>query len=141
MSIDNQISRDLYNKGVEDLNEETMNFLYYHYMTNRTDTEFWSTYTARTEIPERLQKVLELWKIRPPKNTDLFLVGYTGSFDTYSWYLVGAGIRHLSIDLIKQENKALGLDQKLNTFKQQLVSRLDNIRENSIDNIQVGYGS
>lgn len=141
MFIDNQMSRDLYNKAIEDLNEETMNFLYYHYMTRRTDTEFWSTYTTRTEIPERLQKVLELWKIRPPKNTDLSLVGHTGSFDTYSWYLVGAGIGHLSMDLIKQENKALGLDQKLSTFKQQLLSRLDNIRENSIDNIQVGYGS
>jgi tryptophan halogenase len=141
MFLDNQTSRDLYNKALEDLNEESMNFIYYHYLSEREDTEFWKTYKSRTKMPERLGKMLDLWKVRSPRNTDLSFIGSTGSFDMYSWYLVGAGINNLDMNLIKQENETLELDEKLKVFKQELLTRLDNIRETSLDNIQVGYGS
>lgn len=141
MSVDSQVSRDLYNKVQADLNDECMNFIYYHYMTERNDTEFWSTYTTRTEVPEKLKKMLEIWKVRPPKNGDLALLGNTGSFDMYSWYLVGTGIKNLDLGLIKEENRALSLDTKLEVFKQQLLENLARVRETSLDNVQVGYGS
>jgi tryptophan halogenase len=141
MFLDNQASRDLYNKALEDLNEESMNFIYYHYLSEREDTEFWKTYKSRTKMPTRLGKMLDLWKVRSPRNTDLSFIGSTGSFDMYSWYLVGAGINNLDMNLIKQENETLELDEKLKVFKQELLTRLDNIRQTSLDNIQVGYGS
>jgi hypothetical protein len=92
-------------------------------------------------MPERLGKMLDLWKVRSPRNTDLSFIGSTGSFDMYSWYLVGAGINNLDMNLIKQENETLELDEKLKLFKQELLTRLGNIRETSLDNIQIGYGS
>lgn len=138
--LDNQPTRDIFNKAQADVNEECMNFIYYHYMTDRKDTEFWRTYTTRTEIPEKLQKLLDLWKVRSPKAGDLTLLGSIGSFDLYSWYLVGAGVNNLDLDLIKQENKALELDRKLATFKQKLRTNIDAIVKNSLNNIQVGYG-
>lgn len=139
--LDNQPTRDLFNRAQADLNEECMAFIYYHYMSDRRDTEFWRTYTTRTEVPEKLQKVLDIWKVRTPKAGDLSLLGSIGSFDLYSWYLVGAGVNNLDIDLLKQENKTLELDQKLKVFKQELFTRLTTVRENSLDNIQVGYGA
>jgi tryptophan halogenase len=141
MMVDNQTSRDLYNKVQADLNEECMNFIYYHYMSERKDTEFWKTYTTRTEIPARLKKMLELWEVRPPKNGDLALIAPSPSFDMYSWYLVGAGIGNLNLALIKEESKILELDRKLATFKQQLLDNINRVKESSLDNIQVTYGS
>lgn len=141
MSLDSQASRDLYNKAQADLNEECMNFIYYHYMSERKDTEFWKTYRTRTETPDRLQKLLDLWKARPPKNGDLALMAPSPSFDMYSWYLVGAGIGNLDLALIKEENKVLELDRKLATFKKQLLDNINRVKESSLDNIQVAYGS
>jgi hypothetical protein len=139
MMLDNQTSRDLYNKVQADLNEECMNFIYYHYMSERKDTEFWKTYTTRTEIPTRLQKMLELWKVRPPKNGDLALIAPSPSFDIYSWYLVGAGVNNLDKNLLKEENEALSLNEKIASFKKQLLDNITTVRNNSLSNIQVGY--
>jgi tryptophan 7-halogenase len=141
MFLDNQPTRDLYNKFLEDLNEESMNFIYYHYLSERKDTEFWETYSTRTKMPQKLGKMLDLWKVRPPKDKDIYLIGSIGSFDMYSWYVVGAGVNNLDISLIKKENETLELDQKLKEFKQGLLTRLNTVRENSLNNIQEGYGS
>jgi tryptophan halogenase len=141
MFLDNQPTRDLYNKFLEDLNEESMNFIYYHYLSERKDTEFWETYNTRTKMPQKLGKMLDLWKVRPPKDKDIYLIGSIGSFDMYSWYVVGVGVNNLDIDLIKKENETLELDQKLKEFKQKLLTRLNTVRENSLNNIQEGYGS
>jgi hypothetical protein len=109
-------------------------------MSQRNDTEFWSTYKDRTEIPGKLKDILDIWKIRSPKNEDLTVVGSI-VFEIYSWYLVGAGVKALNLEVLKKENETQELDQKLKRFKQELLKQLYSIRENSIDNIQVGYGS
>jgi tryptophan halogenase len=140
LALDNQKIRDIYNNVTGSLNDECVAFLYFHYMSQRNDTEFWSTYKDRTEIPGKLKDILDIWKIRSPKNEDLTVVGSI-VFEIYSWYLVGAGVKALNLEVLKKENETQELDQKLKRFKQELLKQLYSIRENSIDNIQVGYGS
>jgi tryptophan halogenase len=135
LKTDNQSIRDVYNNFVAEVNDEVVVFLYYHYMTQRKDTEFWSTYANRTEIPEKLKKVLDVWKVRSPKNIDLNLIG-KHVFGLYSWYLVGAGIKIFDLELFKKENEDLDLDAKLDYFKYQLKTNLETILSTSFDNIQ-----
>ncbi len=137
LELDNQEIRGIYNKLLADLNDEVVSFLYLHYITKRKDSEFWKTYTTRTEVPEKLQKLLTIWEARPPKNSDLSVFGKGDSFDLYSWYLVGAGVQLFNNALLERENKTLNLDKKLESFKQQLKVNLETICSNSLDNIQV----
>jgi tryptophan halogenase len=137
LEVDNQEVRDIFNDSIADLNDEVVSFLYYHYITKRTDTEFWSTYGSRTEIPNKLQKVLNVWKVRPPKNADLSVFGKGSTFDLYSWYLVGTGLKILDNTLLEKENKSLDLNTKLAPLREQVKTNLKVIFDNSLDNIQV----
>lgn len=137
LKVDNQSIRDIYNNLIGELNDECVAFLYYHYMTQRKDTEFWRTYKTRTEIPEKLKTLLKLWSVRPPKNGDLSVLGKSDVFDMYSWYLVGAGVRVLNNTLLIEENNDLNLDIKLAPLREKLKINLKTIYDNSIDNIQV----
>lgn len=128
-----QSIRDVYNSLIAEINDEVVSFLYYHYMTKRKDTEFWSTYLDRTVIPENLKKLLDIWEIRPPKEIDLN-VFKKSVFGLYSWYLVGAGVNNFNLDLLIQENKDLNLDKKLASIKYDLNNRLKVIINNSLHN-------
>lgn len=135
LGANSQSVRDVYNNLVAEINDEVVVFLYYHYMTQRKDTEFWSTYADRTEIPEKLEKLLDIWKVRSPKNVDLNIVRKR-VFGLYSWYLVGAGVKILDLDVLKKENEDLNLNEKLASFKQQLKINLETILNLSFDNTQ-----
>jgi tryptophan halogenase len=137
LEVDSQEIRNIFNGLIADLNDEIVSFLYYHYITKRKDTEFWSTYNSRTEVPEKLQKLLDIWKTRPPRNADLSVFGKGDSFDLYSWYLVGAGLRILDNTLLEKENISLDLNTKLAPIRHQVRTNLKTIFDNSLDNIQV----
>ena len=54
---------DRFNKLVEGLYDEIRDFILMHYYTsNRTDTPFWIAARNEVEIPDSLNKNLELWK-------------------------------------------------------------------------------
>jgi len=137
LEVDNQEIRNIFNSLIADINDEVVAFLYFHYITKRTDTEFWSTYGNRTQVPEKLQKLLDIWKTRPPKNSDLSVFGKGDSFDLYSWYLVGSGLKILDNSLLEKENISLDLDTKLAPIKHQVRTNLKTIFDSSLDNIQV----
>lgn len=138
LEADNQEIKNMTNDTMGNLNDEIVSFLYYHYLTKRKDTEFWSTYSSRTEMPEKLKKLLNTWEVRPPRNADLSYVFGTGaSFDLYSWYLVGASLEILDNKLLQKENISLDLNTKLAPIKHQIKTNLKVIFDNSLDNIQV----
>jgi len=49
--------KESYNKLIRNVNDSTFNFIRYHYVCDRDDTEFWKTY-KELELPEKLVKVL-----------------------------------------------------------------------------------
>ena len=57
------LERAEYNKGMQDLYEDVRDFIILHYKaTQRDDTPFWR-YVGEMEIPESLQRKLELWRL------------------------------------------------------------------------------
>jgi len=50
------------NNDVKEINEDILSFLYFHYMTHRKDTKFWSNFTINNSIPNKLKDTLSLSK-------------------------------------------------------------------------------
>jgi tryptophan halogenase len=42
------------NNDVKELNEDILSFLYFHYLSQRTDTEFWKDFQTNNYMPEKL---------------------------------------------------------------------------------------
>lgn len=63
---DDQKARDNVNDRFESMNENTLGFIYFHYITKRTDTDFWKNFTIDNEIPSNLANFLEESKYNIP---------------------------------------------------------------------------
>ena len=58
----NPAERDEYNRQVQDVYEDTRDFIILHYKaTRRTDSEFWN-YCRTMDLPDKLASKLELWR-------------------------------------------------------------------------------
>ena len=75
-----------FNNFFSEMNEDICNFIYYHYMTSRKDTQFWERFTKKN-APKGLQKILDIIEIKLPTKDD-----FSKSFwPLTSWIKVGIG--------------------------------------------------
>jgi tryptophan halogenase len=76
--------RDEFNKKIVSMNNDIVEFLYFHYLSMRKDTEFWQKFSYEN-APEKLKEKINLWQHRMPDNQD------TGDYwDVNSWILIGS---------------------------------------------------
>ena len=130
-STDPRVLKD-FNDNFSNMNEQIVDFIYYHFLTDRDDTEFWRKFT-KDKAPQGLKKYLELFEARVANVDD-----FVGSiWYLHSWYKVGLGHnnKHIEEKLRKASmyNPALPY---LNTnyqiykdFQNQLLPRLSGHRE------------
>jgi len=107
-----------FNEWFCDMNDQIVDFIYYHFLTDREDTEFWKKFT-RENAPQGLSKFLSLFETRLPNADDV--VGSV--WPLHSWYKVGLGHKnkHLHNHLKKasQHNPAINyLNQNYEHYKQ-----------------------
>jgi tryptophan halogenase len=95
-------AQNRYNTLQKNLNEDLRNFIHMHYLTNRADSEFWTTFQERNSTPEfvKMLKDMALKKRSPLEQYDLdyaritTIEGEARYMDTYyipSWLTVGEG--------------------------------------------------
>ena len=77
-----------YNKWIAKLNDDVMDFLQFHYFTQRKDTEFWKTYFDESKKSKSLLSKIEKWKFKKPTELDF----EKESFGLANWLCVGNGI-------------------------------------------------
>ena len=58
--------RDLVNQRFQSMSDNTLGFVYFHYITPRNDTDFWKNFTKDNKVPESLQALLEESKYTIP---------------------------------------------------------------------------
>jgi tryptophan halogenase len=90
---DNKNIRDEFNEGMLEVIDHVARFIYFHYLGERKDTEFWEKFSYKT-TPEKLKEKLSLWKERFPNRDDS-----TNSRPYLSWLLVGLGISAVNKNL------------------------------------------
>ncbi len=87
----------IYNDTAYETYVEHMSFIYFHYVCNREDTDFWKHYKKRLAVPEILYKIVDKdFNVKLKNNAELRTVfklafGYVLN----SWLVVSAGARNI----------------------------------------------
>jgi len=92
-----------YNKFVNTINTQNMIFIYYHYLTNRTDSTFWKKVSAaEADLPSPLDLLIDSsYNFKPKKQlAELFEKDSTITFGTFSYNIINKGIKQTKLELI-----------------------------------------
>jgi tryptophan halogenase len=97
---------DKYNKDMSNFNEDVLSFLYFHYMTNKENTDFWKNFTSSNIIPKKTKYYLS------EVNKDFFSTIFVSPnkikmFNTTSWITV-----YFGNELYKNTNLAIAINDK-----------------------------
>ena len=94
---DNSIK--LYNELVANHYEEKMEYIYMHYCTRRTDTEFWRSFTTNYPMPDNLIEKFELIKENNLRHFNIDDPKIIGHFSLYSYLQTCHGLGLLGDDI------------------------------------------
>ena len=87
---DNKNIKKEFNKFVCELNSHVSEFIYFHYLGERNDTEFWKKFSYEN-APEKLKEKMSLWQERFPNTDDSSIYRLY-----HSWLLVGLGVNAIN---------------------------------------------
>lgn len=82
----------LFNEIVSNNMDDTLNFVYLHYITKRKDSNFWKSFKDNYPVPEKLKSLLEILKENNVRYFDIDNVKTTVSFPQYSFLQVCNGL-------------------------------------------------
>jgi tryptophan halogenase len=66
----NEKNKEYFNKTCLKDTQEIVDFLYFHYVTNKKNTNFWSQFLINNNVPEFIQYILEIIQERPLNEFD-----------------------------------------------------------------------
>lgn len=92
--------RDLYNREVKADIEEIRDFVFFHYVTHKTDNEFWQHFHDRMVWPDRVREIVEAAESGYLPNWNDRIWGQR--FGMGSWWEVGKGQGHFDAQRAKQ---------------------------------------
>jgi tryptophan halogenase len=101
--VSDKINVEKYNKFVRCVNTENMIFIYYHYLTKRTDTNFWKKVLDTANVlPPPLDLLIDSsFNFRPKKElNDIFEDDASVTFGNFSYDIINSGIKQTQKSLI-----------------------------------------
>lgn len=66
-----QINRDRFNAQAKKEADQIRDFIYLHYLTDKTNNDFWKFFAKNNETPDSIKEVLEIIKFRPPYESEI----------------------------------------------------------------------
>jgi tryptophan halogenase len=103
----NQKIIDEFNEKIAAKNQNIADFVYFHYMSDRADNDFWKKFSDPKNAPEFVQNLLEKWEYRLPEYSDFVHMG--SLFPLESWVSVADGVGRINKELysrVYESNKA-----------------------------------
>lgn len=95
-----EADKNIYNSQFSKLMEELASFLYMHYMTKRSDTEFWLQFKDKNLAPKRLKELLTLSETHIP---DAFDIDREWDVFNYSSFMeIGLGVGLVDTNKLKE---------------------------------------
>ena len=93
-------SIDNYNSSIREINSKIAKFIYFHYLTNRKDSDFWKEFRIKRTMPSEIYDLLELSKNKNLSETDLDSLAYSSNkyhkfltgFTSHNWLIVSDGL-------------------------------------------------
>ena len=84
--------RDGFNQRAAEGFERIRDYIVAHYILNsRDDTDYWRQNGANTNVPERLQQILQIWKSGQSLSQEMERQKIHSSYTAMSWYCLLAG--------------------------------------------------
>ena len=119
----NPQSIERYNKEVDAIMNNIRDFIVLHYITNRTDTQFW-THLQTAEIPDSLANNLDMWKTRLPLSDDFTDFTSKILFNEYNYILVLYGLGLIDTEMVRKQYESIPKEAKF-FADQALTSKLE----------------
>ena len=119
----NEYAIEDYNKSVSDVMENIRDFIVLHYVTNKTNTEFWKK-LKEIELPNSLKSKLERWRHRLPITEDFSSLSNYILFTRANFIVVMEGLDLFDRNSIRSEYNTLYPEMKEtanNIINQQLA--------------------
>jgi tryptophan halogenase len=99
------------NKQINSITDNIRDFVCLHYITNRTDTNFWMDLKS-ISLPDSLSAKLELWKTRLPIEEDFTNNSKYIMFYERNFIMVMHGLKLINQESIRKEYESLNTDHK-----------------------------
>ena len=118
----NESTTKRYNEEVESIMNNIRDFICLHYVTDKSNTEFWKHITE-TEMPDSLANNLEMWRTRLPISDDLTDKTSKILFNEYNYILVMYGLGLIDTKAIQKQYESIPPETK------EFVNRQMNIKK------------
>tara|TARA_Y100000004_G_scaffold87877_1_gene98496 strand:- start:1534 stop:3090 length:1557 start_codon:yes stop_codon:yes gene_type:complete len=105
MPLHLNIMQDRYNKNLTDMWDNIKDFIVYHYITPRKDTDFWIDSSSVDRRSEDLKNKIEMWNYRMPRKVD-FTTDKSNHFYSIGntlWYQIAIGMKLLDPKIARKE--------------------------------------
>lgn len=102
-------------------NEEVCEFLQFHYLTERNDSEFWQSFRNKIQILPGLKEKMDSWKTSLPSEFS----NLGGSFVEESWLEVGFGTKGISKQAFINLAQDRSLDERLKDSYEAAIDNQD----------------
>ena len=115
-------SIESYNSKVNSLNSYVLNFVYFHYLTQRTDTEFWRNFKSKNKPTDTVLKLIEIEKTQGLNHQNINQLFFNSEIDDLdqnitlknwiaTWHIIGKANHIFSNDVkIEQGNYENNID-------------------------------
>jgi tryptophan halogenase len=127
-SLDPRNARD-FNKNFCSMSDAVVNFVYLHYMSGRTDTEFWKKFTVENS-PEYIKNMMNTWEYRLPQFEDF---NRDPVWSMNSWVAVASGIDRLNLDLFKKAFEISFAQREASSFYKEAKERHIMVKDLCVD--------
>jgi tryptophan halogenase len=118
-----------FNKKFCSMSDAVVDFVYFHYMSGRTDTEFWKKFTV-DNAPEYVKNMLDSWEYRLPQYDDFNKDPVWGM---NSWVSVGSGVGKVNKELFKEAFKVSFAQKQATDLYEEAKNRQTMIKNMCVD--------
>jgi len=134
MPLNLDIMQERYNKNLTDMWDNIKDFIVYHYITPRNDTDFWIDSSSVERRSEDLKQKMEMWKYRMPRKVD-FTTDKSNHFYSIGntlWYQIAIGMKLLDPKIAKQELEDYYMYDDVEAAYGQIKKRVDEDMKNDV---------
>jgi hypothetical protein len=96
-----QTSIERYNSKILQINENILSFVYFHYLTDRKDSNFWKDFEKNNRMPSQVTEFIESYSNDSMPNFNFF-ANENHVFKLPSWYAVAAGNQRFAAEKTKK---------------------------------------
>lgn len=121
----NESIKNKFNEIYREESFSIVEYIYWHYVTNKDNTVFWKDFTKNNKTPELISSILEITKERAPDFTDFFYKSTMFNMDDFLYVLYGHKIMPKEVvDLYENDLKNFEEKYKVLIENQNILTSL-----------------